>query len=125
MMPTRLPYPDSPSPRTATTRPPRPPAHLKAAGRALWTGIQRGYDLGETHQQAILAAACEAADRQVEAREAITRDGAYVDGGRYGMKAHPALAVERDARLAMIRALRELGLDLVKDTAARPPSRWT
>jgi P27 family predicted phage terminase small subunit len=123
----RLPFPGAPPPRTgpASHRTPRAPEHLGAAGRELWSGILRGYELDESHQRAILASACEAADRQVEAREAIERDGAYIDGGRYGMKAHPGLAVERDSRLAMVRCLRELGLDLAKDSAARPPSRWT
>jgi P27 family predicted phage terminase small subunit len=122
----RLPFPGAPPPRTGPTaqRTPRAPEHLRAAGRDLWSGILRGYQLDEAHQRAILASACEAADRQVEAREAIAKDGAYIEGGRYGMKAHPALAVERDSRLAMVRCLRELGLDLAKDSAARPPSRW-
>jgi P27 family predicted phage terminase small subunit len=123
----RLPFPGAPPPRTGPTvlRTPRAPAHLGPSGRDLWAGILRGYQLDETHQRAILASACEASDRMVEAREAITRDGAYIDGGRYGMKAHPGLAVERDSRLAMVRCLRELGLDLAKEGAARPPSRWT
>ncbi len=124
-MAARLPFPSSPPPRSGAARIPSAPAHLKTAGRDLWAGVLRGYALDESHQRAILSAACEAADRQVEARDAIVRDGAYIDTDRSGLKAHPALAVERDSRLAMVRCLRELGLDLAKDISARPPSRWT
>jgi hypothetical protein len=46
-----------------------------------------------------------------EAQAAIAADGAYVTG-RFGPKAHPGIAVERDSRLAMLRAFRELGLDV-------------
>ena len=102
-------------------RPPAPPAHLAADGRALWRSVVGAFEL-ESHHLAVLAAGCEALDRTRQAQAAITADGAYVVG-RFGMKAHPALAVERDSRLAMIRALRELGLDL-EAPASRPPTRW-
>ncbi len=80
------------------------------------------YEL-EEHHRAILAVALEARDRMYQASAAIEADGPYV-GGRFGLKAHPALAVERDSRLAMLRALRELGLDLEAPSTPRPPSRW-
>ena len=89
----------------------KPPAHLKAAGKALWRGIQTDWELDSAHDLIRLAAACEAADRMTEAREAVDRDGAYVSG-RFGPKPHPGIAVERDARIALLRALRELGVDV-------------
>jgi P27 family predicted phage terminase small subunit len=101
---------------------PRPPKHLRPGGAALWRDICRGFDLAE-HDLHILAAACEAADRAREARERVDLDGAIVDG-RYGPRAHPAIAIERDSRLAMLRALRELGLNLEAVAAPRPPTRW-
>ncbi len=101
--------------------PPRAPAHLTKPSRAFWDAVVRDYDL-ETHHLAILQAACEARDRLDEARAAITRDGAYVVG-RFGPKSHPAIAVERDSRLVMVRCLRELGLDL-EAPASRLPTRW-
>ncbi len=101
---------------------PPAPAHLTADGRHLWREVVAAYVL-EPHHLAILAAACEAVDRQSEARARIAADGPYIEG-RYGMRAHPAIAVERDSRLALLRAVRELGLDLETPPTSRPPTRW-
>jgi P27 family predicted phage terminase small subunit len=108
--------------RAAKSGTPAPPRHLSAAARKFWRSVLAAYEL-ETHHLAILAAACEAMDRMAEARAAIEADGAYISG-RFGMKAHPALAIERDSRTAMLRAIRELGLDLEAPASSRPPSRW-
>lgn len=80
------------------------------------------FELDE-HDRIILAAACEAADRAAEAKAAVDRDGITIEG-RYGPRAHPAIAIERDARLAMLRAIRELGLNLETTPTPRPPSRF-
>ncbi len=95
----------------------KPPSHLKPAGRALWTVIDAEY-AHDGREAAILAAACEAADRVAEARAAIERDGAYVPG-RYGVRAHPAIGVERDARAALVRTLAALGVERPAEAARR------
>ena len=77
----------------------------------------------EAHDVAILTTTCEALDRMRSAQAAITRDGEYVNG-RFGMKAHPGHAIERDSRIAFLRGVRELGLDLETPATPRPPSRW-
>jgi P27 family predicted phage terminase small subunit len=92
---------------------PEAPVHLKAAGRRLWDSVTDAHLL-EAHHLAILATACEAQDRVTEAREAVERDGPYLPG-RWGTRSHPALAVERDNRVLLLRALRELGLDFATE----------
>lgn len=97
------------------------PAHLSLESRRLWRETVKSYDL-EARHEAILLVALEAFDRMREAQAAVKADGAYVEG-RFGMKAHPGLSVERDSRLAFMRAVRELGLDL-ETPASRPPTPW-
>ena len=104
------------------TKPPQAPKHLSAEAGKVWRSVATQYEMEERHRL-ILTTALEAHDRMREAQRAIERDGAYVEG-RFGLKAHPGLAVERDSRLAMMRAFRELGLDLEEPAAPRPPSRW-
>jgi P27 family predicted phage terminase small subunit len=98
----------------------RAPSHLGRGGRRLWRAIVRAYEL-EPHHLAILRAAAEAQDRMDAARAEIERDGLTI-AGRYGPRAHPAVAIERDSRQALYRGLRELGLDLGAET--RPPSAF-
>ncbi len=102
------------------TKTPRLPRHLGLAGRALWRSVVTDY-LIEEWQLAILAVAAEAADRIQEARAEVHKDGLTLDG-RFGLKSHPALAVERDSKLLLLRSLRELALDPEAiESVARPP----
>ncbi len=51
-------------------------------------------------------------DRVEAARKAIAEDGLFVEGRYAGSRrAHPAAAIERDARNALIRILTTLDLD--------------
>ena len=62
-------------------------------------------------------------DRLVAARREIAARGIVVPD-RYGaLKANPAVAIERDARIALARLLRELQLsdDADLDSSIRPP----
>ena len=100
---------------------PIPPKHLQAAGRRLWKRVVTDYSL-EPWQLEVLAAAAEAADRMTMAREKLDQDGLIVEHEKFGIRAHPCIAIERDSRTAMLRALRELSLDAeVIESSARPP----
>ncbi len=84
-------------------------AHLQPATVAWVLGTEADYSL-EPHHKLLLVAAAEAWDRMTEAREALDHDGSYI-AGRFGLRAHPAVAVEKDSRIAFARLVRELDLD--------------
>jgi len=87
----------------------RPPG-LGPQGKALWDALQRDYRLDDAGAVALLTVACEARDRVAEARQIVARDGSFVKD-RFGqVRAHPGLSIERDARAAMVSALRALNL---------------
>jgi phage terminase small subunit len=77
----------------------------------------------EAHHERLLTLACEALDRAVEAREALADHGTYYRDRFDQPRAHPAVAVERDARLAFARLVRELDLDGEPLPDQRPPRR--
>lgn len=88
----------------------RAPGHLAPATAAWWRSVVADYELAEHHER-ILTLAGEAWDRAVQAREAVAAQGAFF-ADRFGApRAHPGIAVERDARIAFARLVRELDLD--------------
>lgn len=96
------------------------PAHLEAATRRWVEGIIADFDL-DSHHHKILVKAAEAHDRGEQARKLLKDDGIVITD-RFGTKkAHPAVAIERDARVAFMRAVRELGLDGDAAEAPRAP----
>ena len=91
------------------------PSHLAPETRKWFTEVVTTYLL-EPHHLRLLQLAAEAWDRCQQARMAIGREGlVLVSSGR----AHPAVAIERDSRLAFARLIRELDLD------AEPPASWS
>jgi phage terminase small subunit len=69
------------------------------------------YNAGELE---LLTGLCEQADRLDQARQAVRRDGAFIQG-RDGLKEHPALGAERSTLGVMLRLMRQL-------TPPPPPS---
>jgi phage terminase small subunit len=98
------------------------PQHLAKSTRDWWSSVVRDYSLEEHHTR-LLTLAAEAWDRAQEARTTLVTDGTYyVD--RFGApRVHPAVAVERDARLAFARLIRELDLDGEPAPDPRMPRR--
>ncbi len=99
---------------------PAAPSHISGRAKGLWRALVKEFAL-EAHQLELLRRACEASDRADEARELLAGDGlTTVD--RYGqVKPHPAVNIERDARLAEARLIRELALEPAEPEAPRPP----
>ena len=88
---------------------PKPPNHLKAAGRRLWAAIVTQYRIADGAGLALVTTAAEAQDRIREAQRAIRQYGALVPD-RYGaLKQNPACFLERDARAGMRAARRRAG----------------
>ena len=101
---------------------PRAPENLRKDTRRWWRSIVREWNLEEHHRR-LLTLLAESWDRIVEARERIEDDGAYIED-RFGqLKAHPALAVGRQERIAFARLLRELDLDVEPPPEPRRPAK--
>jgi phage terminase small subunit len=89
-----------------------------------WRSVLADYEFGDHHLK-ILEAAADAWDRLTAARDILLREGLTVPG-KDGPKAHPAVAIERDARAAFARLVRELDLDgAAPPEARRPPPIWS
>src|SRR4051794_3028116 len=97
------------------------PKHLRPPTKAWFKHVSENYDL-EQHHFRLLQLAGEAWDRAEQAREAIAANGlTFVD--RFGSpRARPEVAMERDARIAFARLIRELDLDVEPPTSPGRPA---
>jgi P27 family predicted phage terminase small subunit len=99
------------------SRLPQPPAHLSQSTAQWWQTTVDRYVLEEHHLR-LLQLCCEAWDRCQKAREQLDAEGLTVTGAQ-GVKPHPCIAIERDARLAVARLVRELDLDVEPPVSER------
>lgn len=101
---------------------PKPPKHLRAPTRTWWSMVVATYQL-ESHHERLLTLACEAWDVGQLATERISTDGLWVTDRFGAVKPHPAVAIQRDARLGFARLIRELNLDAEEPAGLpHPPS---
>lgn len=99
-----------------------PPTHLQPSTKLWWSSVIADYVL-EPHHLRLLQLAAESWDTAQGAREILCRDGMIVPGREGGVRAHPAVAIERDAKLSFARLVRELDLDGdPQPWNARPPA---
>ena len=91
--------------------------HLSAESRDFYRRISDGWELAEDGKQ-ILVVACEALDRLREAQGLLKRDGLVIKSGKT-TRLHPAAGVEKEARLAFLRAVRQLNLDGAGDAVPK------
>lgn len=87
-----------------------PPKHLSARCRRLWRDLRASHHIEDAHALATLQLGLEALDRADDARRQIELEGAVVKDRFDQLKAHPACAIERDARSAVLAAFRALKL---------------
>ena len=79
----------------------KPPNHLSPEARRWWRKIVEEWELGND-ALLLLRGALEAFDRCTDARKLLETDGLVLKD-RFGQqKAHPAAAIERDARLLLV-----------------------
>jgi phage terminase small subunit len=91
---------------------PKPPIGLSPEATAWWRLLRDEYSIADAGGLAALAAGAEAHDRVLQAAVLIAAEG-LVSTDRFGqLRAHPAVAIERDARDQMLRALKLLNLDI-------------
>lgn len=93
-----------------TKRKPKAPGHLSEAAAAWWRSVVDTYAL-EDHHLRLLTLACQAWDRGEQARAILATDGITFRDDRENIRAHPAVAIEKDARAAFARLLAALDLD--------------
>jgi P27 family predicted phage terminase small subunit len=105
---------------------PQPPAHLSQSAAQWWQAVVERYELQEHHLR-LLQLCCEAWDRGQTAREQLDREGLTTVGAEGNIRSHPCIAIERDARLAVARLVRELDLDCSPPVPERvaPPAIYS
>lgn len=90
----------------------RPPKDLPDTATAWWQRMVAAYGITDEGGLILLEMAARAYARGEEARQQLDRDGCTTVDKFGQRKAHPAAAVERDARAGMLAALRQLHLDV-------------
>lgn len=101
----------------------RLPSDLTPNAHAWGVLILDEFKIDDSPGLLLLGEALRAWDRAREASVAIARDGTIVKD-RFGVpKAHPGVAIERDARASMLAAFRALHLDVEPPKAVGRPTR--
>ena len=95
------------------------PKHLTPATRGWFDEICRSFELESQHLK-ILQLAAEAWDCYELARDDIATNGATFKNKFGDVKPHPSVALMQNSRLAFLRALRELNLDVQPPETPRP-----
>jgi phage terminase small subunit len=102
------------------------PKALSREALAWWNQIISEHSIDDSAGRLLLQVALESFDEMRSAERRMAADGGpvYLDSNKQP-RAHPAVRIARDARTAMMRALRHLELDVEppNHTIGRPPGR--
>src|SRR5262249_42362825 len=99
------------APRSTATDTPPAPAHLSAETKTWWDMVLSEHEL-ETHQLRTLQVAYEAWDLKERARRAVAEPGLSYVANKNMVRARREVTIERDSRIAYLRAVRELHLTI-------------
>jgi phage terminase small subunit len=100
---------------------PKPPGHLKTAGKKLWMHVSETFEF-EEHDYVLLTSLAETLDRKNRAEKDLREHGSLTFENRHGeLKPHPAVSIIRDCNVLMARLRRELALSENESPDSRPP----
>ena len=89
---------------------PKPPATLSKKSAKYFKQFIDDYEIDEAAIE-VLIRVCESIDRADEAAAGLKANGSLMSKDRFGVdRAHPLVAVERQARAAVIDGIRALGV---------------
>jgi P27 family predicted phage terminase small subunit len=102
------------------------PTGLSAEAKRWWRRLREEYGIQDSAGLLLLEQALRSFDRAEQARAALDHDGCTTVDSRGRPKAHPATAVERDSRAAMLSAMKALNFDVSPKSAGpgRPAGRY-
>jgi phage terminase small subunit len=90
--------------------PPKPPKHLSKKAADFFTKFVSEFEMDESSLE-VLTRICESSDRADQAAEGLKQHGSLTTLDRFGcVKAHPLVAIERQARAAIVDGLKALGV---------------
>lgn len=93
------------------------PKHLSPESKRTYRRIANEFDLGPDAEN-LLRLALESWDRAQQARELVSKQGIITEHG----KRHPAIDIEHNAYGVYLRAVRQLGLDILPPGPVGRPS---
>jgi phage terminase small subunit len=91
----------------------KPPRGLSPEARAWWNRIVEEFNVEDQAGRLLLQTALEAFDEMRKTQKILAVDGLLILDRFNQKKPHPLIPQLRDARTAMMRALRALNLDIV------------
>ena len=112
--------------KNSAEKPASPPKTLSAEARKWWRDVMQEYEITDPAGRLLLQTSLEAFDRMRGAQQAISDDGLMLRDRFEQPKAHPMVVIERDARSAMLTALKAMNLDIepLRDAPGRPPGTF-
>jgi phage terminase small subunit len=97
------------------------PNHLSKEAQIWWDKIVSGWELDDA-ALLLLESGLESFDRMRQAQAILKKEGAFIFDRFRQRRAHPALLVERDSKLSLIKNLKSLNLDVEPlNSVGRPP----
>jgi P27 family predicted phage terminase small subunit len=99
----------------------KPPRHLSKESKKIWQNITEGWVM-EMDGLVLLQVALEAWDRIQAARAEVDRDGLIITDPSGRRRPHPGLQIEKDQKLVLLKAWRQLGLDIEPPGAVGRPA---